>query len=88
MRIPQNCCDKTHLRVGFRDVGAARAVGRAGPGQGRARYVKHVFGGRSMGVVAVLKTHLGARWHDPSGGGRGRQASDIYRAGGQQQGEE
>lgn len=37
-----------------------------------------------MGVVTVLKTHLGAGWHDPSGGGRGRQASDIYRAGEQQ----
>lgn len=37
-----------------------------------------------MGVVTVLKTHLGAGWHDPSGGGGGRQASDIYRAGEQQ----
>ena len=34
-----------------------------------------------MRVIAVLKTHLGAGWHDPSGGGRGRQTSDIYRAG-------
>lgn len=37
-----------------------------------------------MRMVTVLKTHLGAGWHDPSGGGRGRQASDIYRAGEQQ----
>lgn len=80
MMIPPNQCDKTHLRVWFSDVRAARAVGRAGPGQGRARYIKHVFGGCSMGVVTVLKAHLGAGWHDPSGGGRGRQSSDIYRA--------
>lgn len=77
-------CDKTHLRVWFCDVRAACAIGWAGSGQGRAWYVKHVFGGRSMRMVAVLKTHLGAGWHDPSGGGRGRQASDIYRAGEQQ----
>lgn len=80
MMIPPNQRDKTHLRVWFSDVRAARAVGWAGPGQGRARYIKHVFGGCSMGVVTVLKAHLGAGWHDPSGGGRGRQSSDIYRA--------
>lgn len=76
----------THLRVGVRDVRAAGAVGRAGSGQGGARYVKHVFGGRSLEVLAVLKTHLGAGRHDAdaAGGGGGRQASDIYRAGGQQ----
>lgn len=39
-----------------------------------------------MGMVTVLKTQLGAGWHDPSGGGGGRQASDIYRAGEQQGG--
>lgn len=37
-----------------------------------------------MRMVTVLKTHLGTRWHDPSGGCRGRQTGDIYRAGEQQ----
>lgn len=34
-----------------------------------------------MGMVAVLKAHLGAGWYDPSRGGGRRQSSDIYRAG-------
>lgn len=72
--------DQTHLGVWFCDVGAACAVGWAGPGQGRAGDVKHVLGG-SMRVVAVLKTQLGAGWHDPPGGGGGRQTSDVDRAG-------
>lgn len=84
MMIPHVMCDRTHLRVWFSDVRAARAVGGAGPGQGRARHIKHVFGGCSMRMVAVLKTHLGAGWHDSSSGGGGRQASDIYRTGEQQ----
>ena len=36
MMIPGSQCYKTHLRVWFSDVRAARAVGRAGSGQGRA----------------------------------------------------
>lgn len=70
---------KTHLGIWLCDVRAASAVGWAGPCQGRAGHIKHVFG-RLMGMVSVLKTHLGTGWNDPSRGGRGRQTSDVYRA--------
>lgn len=83
MMICPNQSDKTHLGIWFCDVRAAGAVGWAGPGQGRAGHIKHVFG-RLMGVVSVLKTHLGAGWDDPSRGGWGRQTSDIYTTGEQQ----
>lgn len=75
---------ETHLGIWFCDVRAAGAVGWAGSCQGRAGHIVHVFG-RLMGMVSVLKTHLGTGWNDPSRGGRGRQTSDIYRAGEQQQ---
>lgn len=38
-----------------------------------------------MRVVTVLKTHLRAGWHNPSGGCGGRQTGDIYRAGEEQE---
>lgn len=70
----------THLSVWLSDVRAARAVCWAGAGQGRPRHIKHVFRGRSVKLVPVLETHLGAGWNDPSSRGGGRQASDVYRA--------
>lgn len=80
MEIWPNQRAETHLGVWFCDVRAAGAVGGAGARQGGAGHVKHVFG-RLVGMVSVLKTHLGAGWNDSSRGGGGRQTSDIYGAG-------
>lgn len=84
MEIWPNQRAETHLGVWFCDVRAAGAVGGAGARQGGAGHVKHVFG-RLVGMVSVLKTHLGAGWNDPSRGGGGRQTSDVYGAGERQE---
>lgn len=84
MVICPNQSTETHLGIWFCDVRAAGAVGWAGACQGRAGHIKHVFG-RLVGMVSVLKTHLGTGGNDPSRGGGGRQTSDVDRAGEQQQ---